>query len=115
MLMNKIGIEPIAQLPPIAQSPPLRLERQPSSSNMSKASTPLQSTNVHPPVPIEELPLPPQKSGPIAMDKVDASVEMMDTRSEPIKVGHNLVVDAFEAELRNTSQPIDDPTSGCAL
>ena len=41
MLMNRIGIEPIAQLPPTTQSPPLRLEGQPSSSNMSSASIPL--------------------------------------------------------------------------
>ena len=40
---------------------------------------------------------------------------MMDIGSEPIVVGHNLTVDAFEAELGNTSQPADDPTSGCAL
>ena len=42
MLMNKIGIKPIAEFPPTIQSPPLRLEGQPSSSNMSKASIPLQ-------------------------------------------------------------------------
>ena len=41
MLMNRIGIEPIAQLPPTTQSLPLRLEGQPSSSNMSSASIPL--------------------------------------------------------------------------
>ena len=40
---------------------------------------------------------------------------MMDIGSEPIKVGHNLQVDAFEAGLGNTSQPVDDPTSSCAL
>ena len=61
ILMNRIGIEPIAQLPPATQSPPLRLEGQPSSSNMSSASIPLQSANVLPPLPIEEatpIPLP---------------------------------------------------------
>ena len=41
MLMNKIGIEPIAQLSPATQSPPLRLEGQLSSLLMSKASIPL--------------------------------------------------------------------------
>ena len=41
MLMNKIGIEPIAQLPPATESLPLRLEGQPSSSNLSMASIPL--------------------------------------------------------------------------
>ena len=77
MLMNKIGIEPIAQLPPVAQSSSLRLEGQPSSLNMSKASSPLQSANVLPPLPIEEavpIPLPLHESGQIAMDEEDACI-----------------------------------------
>ena len=41
MLMNRIGIEPIAQLLPATQSPPLRLEGHSSSSNMSMAFIPL--------------------------------------------------------------------------
>ena len=104
--MNKIGIEPIAQLLPATQSPPLRLEGQPSSSNMSKASIPLHSTNVLSSLPTEEvapIPLPPHESGQIAMDEENACVEMMDIGSEPIMVGHNLAVDASEAGLRNTS------------
>ena len=75
MLMNRIGIEPIAQLPPAIQSPPLRLEGQPSSSNMNMAFIPLQPTNVLPPLPIEEaapIPLPPYEGGQIAMDEEDA-------------------------------------------
>ena len=118
MLMNRIGIEPIAQLPPATQSSPLRLEGQPSSSNMSSASIPLQSANVLPPLPTEEaapIPLPPHESGHIAMDEEDACVQMMDIGSDPIMVGHNLAVDASEAGLGSTSQPTDDPTSGCAL
>ena len=118
MLMNRIGIEPIAQLPPATQSPPLRLEGQPSSLNMSNASIPLQSANVHPPLPTEEatpIPLPPHESGQIAMDDEDACVEMMDIGSDPIMVRHNLAMDGSEAGLGNTSQPVDDPTSGCAL
>ena len=118
MLMNKIGIEPIAQLPPTTLSPPLRLEGQPSSSNMSSASIPLQSENVLLPLPTEEvvpIPLPPHECGHNAMDDEDACVEMMDIGSDPIMVGHNLAVDASEAGLGNTSQPTDDPTSGCAL
>ena len=118
MLMNRIGIEPIAQLSPAAQSPPLRLEEQPSSSNISNASIPLEPANVLPPLPTEEaapIPLPPHESGQIAMDEEDACVEMMDIGSESIVVGHNLAVDASEAGLGNTSQPADDPTSGCAL
>ena len=85
---------------------------------MSSASIPLQSENVLPPLPIEEaapIPLPPHEGGHIAMDEEDAYVEMMDIRSEPIMVGHNLAVDASEAGLGSTSQPADDPTSGCAL
>ena len=118
ILMNRIGIEPIAQLPPATQSPPLRLEGQPSSSNMSMAFIPLQPANVLPPLPTEEvapIPLPPHEGGQIAMDEEDASVEMMDIGSKPIVVGHNLAVDASEAGLGNTSLPADDPTSGCAL
>ena len=118
MLMNRIGIEPIAQLPPATQSLPLRLKGQPSSSNMSMAFTPLQPANVLPPLPTEEaapIPLPPHEGGQIAMDEEDACVEMMDGRSEPIVVGHNLAVDASEAGLKDTSQPTDDPTLGCAL
>ena len=106
MLMNKIGIEPNAQLSPATQSPPLRLEGQSSSSNMSKASIPLQSTNVLPPLPTEEavpIPLPPHESNQIAMDEEDTYVEMMDIGSDPIMVGHNLAVDASEAGLGNTS------------
>ena len=85
---------------------------------MSKASIPLQSANVHPPLPIEEavpIPLPPHKSDQIAMDEENAYIEMMDIGSELIVVGHNLAMDASEAGLGNTSQPADDPTSGCAL
>ena len=118
MLMNRIGIEPIAQLPPATQSLPLRLEGQSSSSYMSMAFSPLQPTNVLPPLPTEEaapIPLPPHESGQIAMDEEDACLEMMDIGSKLIVVGHNLVVDASEAGLGNTSQPADDPTSGCAL
>ena len=118
MLMNRIGIEPIAQLPPATQSPPLRLEGQPSSSNMSMAFIPLQPANVSPPLPTKEaapIPLPPHEGGQIAMDEEDASVEVMDIGSKPIVVGHNLAMDASEAGLGNTSLPVDDPTSGCAL
>ena len=118
MLMNRIGIEPIAQLPLATQSPPLRLEGQPSSLNMSNASIPLQSANVHPPLPTEEatpIPLLPHESGQIAMDDKDACVEMMDIGSDPIMVRHNLAVDASEVGLGNTSQPADDPTSDCTL
>ena len=118
MLMNRIGIEPIAQLPPTTQSPPLRLEGQLSSSNMSSASIPLQSANVLPPLPTEEaapIPLPPHEGGHIAMDEEDICVEMMDMGSDPVMVGHNVAVDASEAGLGSTSQPADDPTLGCAL
>ena len=118
MLMNRIGIEPIAQLPPAIQSPPLRLEAQPSSSNMSNASIPLQPAYVLPPLPTEDvapIPLPPHESNQIAMDEEDACVEMTDIGSETIVVGHNLAVDASEAGLGITSALADDPTSGCAL
>ena len=118
MLMNKIEIKPIDQLSPAIQSSPLRLEGQPLSSNMSKASIPLQFTNVLPPLPIEEaspIPLPPHESGQIAMDEEEPCIEMMDIGSDPIMVGHNLAVDASKAGLGNTSQPADDPTSGCVL
>ena len=118
MLINRIGIEPIAQLLPATQSSPLRLEGQPSSSNMSSASIPLQSENVLPPLPTEEaapIPLPPHECGQIAMDDEDACIEMMDIRSDPVMVGHNLAVDASKAGLGSTSQRADDPTSGCAL
>ena len=118
MLMNRIGIEPIAQLSPATQSPSLRLEGQSSSSNMSSASIPLQSANVLPPLPTEEaalIPLPPHEYDQIALDDEDACVDMMDIGSDPIMVGHNLAVDASKAGLGNTSQPADDPTSGCAL
>ena len=106
MLMNRIGIEPIAQLPPATQSPPLRLEAQPSSSNMSIAFTPLQPANVLPSLPMEEaapIPLPRHEGCQIAMDENDVCVEKMDIGSEPIVVGHNLAVDAFEAGLGDTS------------
>ena len=118
MLMNRIGVEPIAQLPPAIQSPPLRLEGQPLSSNKSMALNPLQPENILPPLPTEEaapISLPPHEGGQIATDDEDACVEMMDIGSEPIVVGHNLAVDASEAGLGSTSQPTDDPTSGCAL
>ena len=118
MLMNRIGVEPIAQLLPAIQSPLLRLEGQPSSSNKSMALNPFQLENVLPPLPTEEavpIPLPPHEGGQIATDDEDACVEMMDIGSEPIVVGHNLAVDAFEAGLGSTSQPADDPTSGCTL
>ena len=64
---------------------------------------------------VAPIPLPPHESGQIAMDEKNACVEMMGIGSELIKVRHNLAVDASEAGLGNTSQPVDDPTSGCAL
>ena len=85
---------------------------------MRMAFIPHQDANVLSPLPIEEavpIPLPPNEGGHIAMDEEDACIEMMDVGSEPIVVGHNLAVDASEAGLGNTSQPADDPTSGCAL
>ena len=85
---------------------------------MSNASIPLQSANVLPPLPTEDaapISLPPHECGQIAMDDKDACVEMMDIGFDPIMVGHNLAVDASEAGLENTSQPVDDPTSRCAL
>ena len=85
---------------------------------MSIAFNPLQPANVLPPLPTEEaapIPLPPHEGDQIATDDEDVCVEMMDIGSEPIVVGHNLAVDASEAGLGNTSQPIDDPTSSCAL
>ena len=85
---------------------------------MSMAFIPSQPANILPPLPTEEaapIPLPLNEGGQIAMDEEDACVEMMDIGSELIVVGHNLAVDASEAGLGNTSQPADDPTSGCAL
>ena len=85
---------------------------------MSNASIPLQPADVLPPLPTEEaapIPLPPHEGSKIAMDEEDACVEMMDIGSELIVVGHNLAVDTSEAGLGITSQPVDDPTSGCAL
>ena len=85
---------------------------------MSMAFIPLQPTNILPPLPTEEaapIPHPSHESGQIATDDEDACVEMMDIGSKLIVVGHNLVVDASEAGLGNTSQPADDPTSRCAL
>ena len=82
------------------------------------AFNPLQPTNILPPLPIEEvasIPLRLHEGSQIAADDEDACVEMMDIGSEPIVVGYNLAVNASEAELRSTSQPADDPTSGCAL
>ena len=106
MLMNRIGIEPIAQLSPATQSPPLRLEEQPSSSKMSMAFIPLQPTNILSPLPIEEvapIPLPLHEGGQIATDDEDVCIEIMDIGSEPIVVGHNLAVDASKAGLGNSS------------
>ena len=106
MLMNRIGVEPITQLPLATQCPPLRLEGQPSSSNMSMAFIPLQPANILSPLPTDEaapMPLPPHECGQIATDDKDACVEMMDIGSESIVVGHNLAVDASEARLGNTS------------
>ena len=109
MLMNRIGIEPIAQLPPATQSLSLRLEGQPSSSNMSNASIPLQPADVLPPLPTEDaapIPLPPHESGQIAMDEGDACIEMMDIGSEPIVVGHNLAVDATRRDSESLANPL---------
>ena len=85
---------------------------------MSNASIPLQSTNVLPPLPTKEatpIPLPPHECSQITMDDEDACIEMMDIGSDLIMVEFNLAVDAFEVGLENTSQPADDPISGCAL
>ena len=59
ILLAKIGIEPLATLPPIASPPMLQLQGQPSSSNISNASSPLDHIKGPSPLPIDEaMPIP---------------------------------------------------------
>ena len=60
ILIAKIGIEPLAMLPPNASPPVLQLQGQPSSSNISNASSPSDHMKGSPPLPINEaMPIPP--------------------------------------------------------
>ena len=60
ILLAKVGIEPLATLPPHASLHVLQLQGQPSSSNISNASSPSDHTKGPPPLPIDEaMPIPP--------------------------------------------------------
>ena len=59
ILLAKIGIEPLATLPPNASPLVLQLHGQPSSSNISNASSPSDHMKGLPPLPIDEaMPIP---------------------------------------------------------
>ena len=69
-LIRKIGIEPIAALPPTSSLPPLELQGQPSSSNISNASSSSQATKGPLPLAIEgALPIPPPSSEEVGEDR----------------------------------------------
>ena len=60
ILLAKVGIEPLAMVPPNASPPVLQLQGQSSSSNINNASSPSDHTMGPPPLPVDEaMPIPP--------------------------------------------------------
>ena len=111
ILIRKIGIEPIAALPLTLSPPPLELQGQPSSSNISNASSPSQATKGPVPLAIEGAsPIPPPSSEEVGEDRQregDDDIAKLETQ-----MGHNLSKDAFEVEPGSDDLPTEDQPVG---
>ena len=111
ILIRKIGIEPIVALLPTSSPPPLELQGQPSSSNISNASSLSQATKGPVPLAIEgTLPIPPPLSEEVREDrqpKGDDDIAELETQ-----IGHNLSRDASEVEPGSVDLPTEDQPTG---
>ena len=111
ILIRKIGIEPIAVLPPTSSPPPLELQGQPSSSNISNASSPSQATKGPVPLAIEgALPIPPPLSEEVGEDCQPEGDD--DIAELEMQMGQNLSRDASEVEPGSDDLPTEDQPAG---
>ena len=126
LLLAKIGVEPLATLPPIASPPVLQLQGQPSGSNLSNASFQSKSTRRPPLRPVcEDSPCPPL---PTKDDVPDPNVESEreevkednelqsgdDNTTVEIQAGINLSRDASEVEPGSDALSTEDQPAGFA-
>ena len=118
ILIRKIGIEPIAALPPTSSPPPLELQGQPSSSNISNASSPSQATKGPPPLAIAEgSPIPPPSSDENVAECEEVGEDCQregddDIAELEMQMGHNLSRDASEVEPGSDDLPTEDQPAG---
>ena len=127
ILLAKIGIEPLATLPPIASPSVLQLQGQPSSSNISNASSPSDHTKGSPPLPIDEaMPIPPPPTEKNVLDtlptlELDEALEdhqqqcVDDIATVEIQPGQNLSRDASKVEFGSDALPAGDQPTDSAL
>ena len=127
ILLAKIGIEPLATLPPNASPPMLQLQGQPSSSNISNASSSSDHMKGPPPLPIDEampMPSPPaEKNVPNTLLTLEFEEALEDHHrrcaddiaTTKIQPGQNLSKDASEVEPGSDALPTGDQPAGSAL
>ena len=127
ILLAKIGIEPLATLPPNASPPVMQLQGQPSSSNISNALSSSNHTKGPPPLPIDEaMPIPPppaEKNVPDILPTLDLDEALEDHQrrcaddiaTAEIQPGQNLSKDASEVEPGSDALSTGDQPAGSAL
>ena len=120
ILLAKIGVEPLAMLPPTATPPMLQLQGQPSSSNLSNALSLSKSTKGPPLLPVDDAnPFPPPPSMDnvadlhlaIECEEVEEDHQLQsgdDNATVEIQSGQNLSKDASEVEPGSDALPIGD-------
>ena len=117
LLMQRVGVQPLAQLEPATQSPPLMLQGQPSTSNVSNASSPAQPQDACPPLPVAEpgpVPNPPAEEAPEAIEDIMVDVVEGVAAKDDVEIGHNLLVEPSEPTRQAHDEPHEDPPAGCA-
>jgi hypothetical protein len=128
LLLDRTGVKPLLSLEPASTSPPQMLLGEALGSNNSNASSPTMIVNVVPPLLLESpvlAPLPPSEEifTETSLDKEleeairerkEGKAEAMSMVVDFAKIGHNLIVNAFEMELGRDSLPIEDPPTVCA-
>ena len=126
ILLAKIGVQPIATLPPSGSPPVLQLQGQPFGSSISNASSPSDQTKGPPPlstndpmaVPsslFEENVAAPLSAIEIAEVEEDQQPQGTDELAdENIQSGQNLSRDASELEPGSVALPIKDQAAGFA-
>ena len=126
ILLVKVGIEPLATVPPNASPPMLQLLGQSSSSNISNASSPSNHTKGLPPLPIDEaMPIPPpiEKNVPNPLPRLECEEAIEDHQPQSaddiatgeIQPRQNLLRDASEVDPRSDALPTGDQLAGFAL
>ena len=122
----KIGVQPIAMLPPSGSPPVLQLQGQPFGSSISNASSPSDQTKGPPPLPANDpmavpsspseenvvAPLPAIEIAEVEEDQQPQGADEL--ADEDIQSGQNLSRDASKVEPRSVALPTEDQAAGFA-